>query len=42
MKAFADATGRTWAIALNLGTATQVTDRLGADVLKPERATRCF
>lgn len=36
MKTFTDTAGRTWTIALNLGTAMQVKDRLGVDLLKPE------
>ena len=36
MKTFTDAAGRTWTIALNLGTAMQVKDRLGVDLLTPE------
>jgi hypothetical protein len=36
MKTFVDAAGRTWTIALNLGTAMTVKDRLGVDLLRPE------
>ena len=36
MKTFTDAAGRTWTIALNLGTALAVKDRLGVDLLQPE------
>lgn len=36
MKVFTDAAGRTWTIALNLGTAMQVKDTLGIDLLRPE------
>ncbi len=36
MKTFNDAAGRTWTIALNLGTAMQVKDKLGIDLLRPE------
>jgi hypothetical protein len=36
MKCFNDAAGRTWTIALNLGTAMFVKDKLGIDLLRPE------
>jgi len=36
MKTFTDAAGRTWTIALNLGTAMAVKDKLGIDLLQPE------
>ncbi len=36
MKTFTDAAGRTWTLALNLGTALAVKDRLGVDLLQPE------
>lgn len=36
MKTFTDAAGRTWTIALNLGTAMMVKDKLGVDLLQPE------
>ena len=36
MKCFTDAAGRTWTIALNLGTAMQVKSKLGIDLLRPE------
>lgn len=36
MKTFTDAAGRTWTIALNLGTAMAVKDKLGVDLLQPE------
>lgn len=36
MKTFNDAAGRTWTIALNLGTAIFVKDKLGIDLLRPE------
>jgi len=36
MKTFTDAAGRTWTIALNLGTAIAVKDKLGVDLLQPE------
>ena len=36
MKTFNDAAGRTWTIALNLGTAMQVKDKLNIDLLRPE------
>lgn len=36
MKTFTDATGRSWTIALNLGTAMMVKDKLGVDLLQPE------
>ena len=36
MKTFTDAAGRTWTIALNLGTAIAVKDNLGVDLLQPE------
>ncbi len=36
MKTFTDAAGRTWTLALNLGTALGVNDRLGIDLLQPE------
>lgn len=36
MKSFNDAAGRTWTIALNLGTALQVKSKLGIDLLQPE------
>ncbi len=36
MRAFTDAAGRTWTIALNLGTALAVKDSLGVDLLQPE------
>jgi hypothetical protein len=36
MKTFTDTAGRTWTISLNLGTALQVKDALGIDLLQPE------
>lgn len=36
MKTFNDAAGRTWTIALNLGSAMAVKDQLGVDLLQPE------
>lgn len=36
MKTFTDAAGRTWTLALNLGTAMAVKDKLGVDLLQPE------
>ncbi len=36
MKTFTDAAGRTWTIALNLGTAIAVKDKLNIDLLQPE------
>lgn len=36
MKTFTDAAGRTWTIALNLGTAMTVKARLDIDLLQPE------
>ena len=36
MKTFSDAAGRTWTLALNLGTAMAVKDKLGVDLLQPE------
>ncbi|HPC65343.1 MAG TPA: hypothetical protein P5175_06230 [Anaerohalosphaeraceae bacterium] len=36
MKCFNDAAGRTWTIALNLGTAMRVKDKLNIDLLRPE------
>jgi len=36
MKTFTDAVGRTWTIALNLGAALAVKDRLGVNLLEPE------
>jgi hypothetical protein len=36
MKTFTDAAGRTWTVALNLGTAMAVKDKLGVDLLQPE------
>ena len=36
MKTFTDSTGRTWTIALNLGTAMAVRDKLGVDLMQPE------
>ena len=36
MKIFTDAAGRTWTIALNLGTALAVKEKLGVDLLQPE------
>ena len=37
MKSFNDAAGRTWTLALNLGTAMAVRDKLGIDLLQPEQ-----
>ena len=37
MKTFNDAGGRTWTIALNLGTALAVKEKLGVDLLQPEQ-----
>jgi len=34
MKTFSDAAGRTWTIALNLGTALAVKDKLGVNGLE--------
>ena len=36
MKSFTDAAGRTWTLALNLGTALGVKAKLGVDLLQPE------
>lgn len=36
MKTFTDAAGRTWTLAINLGTAMLVKDKLGVDLLQPE------
>jgi len=36
MKTFTDSQGREWTIALNLGTAMMIKDRLGLDLLQPE------
>jgi hypothetical protein len=36
MKTFTDAAGRTWTLALNLGTAMAVKAKLGIDLLQPE------
>lgn len=36
MKTFNDAAGRTWTIALTLGTALAVKSKLGVDLLRPE------
>jgi hypothetical protein len=36
MKTFTDAAGRTWTIALNLGSALAVKGKLGIDLLQPE------
>ena len=36
MKCFTDAAGRTWTIALNLGSAMAVKSKLGVDLLRPE------
>ena len=36
MKTFTDAAGRTWTLALNLGTAISVKEKLGIDLLQPE------
>jgi hypothetical protein len=36
MKTFQDAAGRNWTIALNLGSALAVKDKLGIDLLQPE------
>lgn len=36
MKTFKDSAGREWTIALNLGTAKAVKDKLGIDLLQPE------
>lgn len=37
MKTFNDAAGRTWTIAMNLGTAMAVRDKLEIDLLQPEQ-----
>jgi len=37
LKTFTDATGRTWSISVNLGTALKVKDALGVDLLQPEQ-----
>ena len=37
MKTFTDAAGRTWSLALNLGTAMAVRDKLNIDLLQPEQ-----
>ena len=37
MKTFNDTAGRTWSVALNLGTALAVKDALGVDLLQPEQ-----
>jgi hypothetical protein len=37
MKSFTDATGRSWTLTLNLGTAMTVKDRLKIDLLQPEQ-----
>lgn len=39
MKTFNDAAGRTWTIALSLGTAMHVKEKLGIDLLRPEDGT---
>ncbi len=39
MQTFVDSTNRSWAIALNLGSAMKVRDRLGVDLLQPELGT---
>jgi hypothetical protein len=36
MKTFNDAAGRTWTLALTLGTALHVNNKLGIDLLQPE------
>ena len=36
MKTFMDAAGRTWSIALTLGTALHVKNKLAIDLLQPE------
>jgi hypothetical protein len=36
MKTFTDAAGRTWSLALTLGTALHVKEQLGLDLLQPE------
>jgi len=36
MKTFKDASGRNWTVALTLGTAMAVKDKLGVDLLQPE------
>ena len=36
MQTFVDSTNRSWSIALNLGSAMKVRDRLGVDLLQPE------
>jgi hypothetical protein len=40
MQTFQDASGRTWTLTLNLGTAMAVRDRLGIDLLQPESPRR--
>jgi len=37
MRTFNDAAGRTWTIAINIGSAMRVRDRLGVDLLKPAK-----
>jgi hypothetical protein len=37
LKTFTDAAGRTWTLALNLGTALKVRDALDVDLLQPEQ-----
>ena len=37
MKQFCDKTGRSWTISLTLGTAIEVRDKLGVDLLQPEQ-----
>lgn len=37
MRVFQDAAGRSWTIALNLGSALAVKDKLGIDLLQPEQ-----
>lgn len=37
MKSFTDATGRSWTLTLNLGTAMTVKERLKIDLLQPEQ-----
>ncbi|MDD3587316.1 MAG: hypothetical protein PHQ75_09040 [Thermoguttaceae bacterium] len=39
MQTFVDSTNRSWSLALNLGSAMKVRDRLGVDLLQPELGT---
>lgn len=39
MEKFNDAKGNEWVIKINIGTAMQVRDRIGVDILQPEKGT---